>query len=267
MLITKELIRAMVPFAAPKKDLRRAIKTVHLERSGGQARAVATDDGKIMMIAEWREPSPDDVPQVVGEIEGERRDMELSIDAQDWSSLAAMVPKMRTLPAMEVVAISEHASDGRLEVGSTDLDNEQHRQVRPVETGYPDYHSVLPQYQIEGEDANAVALLVNAERFAALLKGFQDSGCVGRTHDEVLMVVPLHSQKPILFRGWNLEKRIDAIAIITPVFDCSSKRSWMLTHRAFDPEPNDDTPEPEETDAPDVPVEEESNQPPLAATA
>lgn len=265
MLVTKELIKAMVPFA-PRKDPRAAIKTVHLERSGGQPRAVATD-GKIMMIAEWREPSPDDVPQAVGEIEGERRDVEFSIDAQDWSALAGMVPKMRSLPALEVVAISEHAHDGRLEVGSTDFDNEQRRQMRMVELAYPNYRSVVPQYQIEGEDANAVGLLVNVERLAALLKGFLDSGAIGRTHDEVLMVVPLHSQKPILFRGWNLEKGIDATAIITPVFDCSSKRSWMLTHRAFEPEPNDDTPEQDETDAQDAPVEEESNEPPLAATA
>ncbi|MCE5229030.1 hypothetical protein LLG95_05475 [bacterium] len=265
MLITKELIKAMIPFA-PKKDLRRAIKTVRLERSAGQARAVATD-GKIMMITEWKEPSPDDVPQVVSEIEGERHDMEMSIDAQDWSALATMVPKMRTLPALEVVAIAERINDHRLEVGSTDFDNEQRRQVRPVEMSYPDYRSVLPQYQIEGEDANAVALLVNAEKLAVLLKGFQDSGCVGRTHGEVLMVVPIHAQKPILFRGWNLEKSIDATAIITPVLDCATKRSWMFSNRAFDPEPSDDTPEQEDVPAPDEQAGEETSEPPLAATA
>lgn len=252
MLVTKELIKAMIPFA-PRKDPRAAIKTVHLERSGGQARAVATD-GKIMMIAEWREPSRDNVPQAVCEIEGERRDMEVSIDAQDWSALVGMVPKLRSLPALEVVAIGERINDHRLEVGSTDFDNEQRRQIRPVDLGYPDYRSILPQYQIEGEDANAVALLVGAERLAALLKGFLDSGCIGRTHGEVLMVVPIHSQKPILFRGWNLEKGIDATAIITPVFDCAEKRAWMFSNRAFDPEPSDDASEQEDADAPDAPI-------------
>ena len=175
MIIPKELIKAMASLAADKRVPRPDIRAVRLERAGGQARAVATNS-RVLTVAQWREPSAADLPFPLSAIEGERRDFEASVAIEDWKALVPMAPTARDLPILEAVAVSERASGGRLEAGSFDLETEQRRQVRTLSQAYPNWRSVMPEYRIAGDEANAIGVLVSAERLADLLKAFVEPG-------------------------------------------------------------------------------------------
>ncbi len=158
MLIPRQALSTVL-FAA-KDATRHAINGVWIERDAdGVPRCVATD-GRRLAVVTWTEPDPADYPPIKGVDPTTRNPDGFStlLPTADVRTILKAIPKSRTKPILEYVALDEAASSKNgIHLGVTDIESSQVWDILPLEGSFPRWQSA-----IDAPTSSDVTIRINA---------------------------------------------------------------------------------------------------------
>lgn len=237
MFLTRQIIRGLLPFI-PKKDPRKVLKGALFGRTeDGEPYAIATD-GRIGVKFQWQEKFPsDDFPTPLDEIESARQPGEVIIRTDDLHALDKAVPKVKSMPILNGVALGEVIRDNyTVPAVATDLSTISRMDLTPTPGTYPFFDKVVPKPVLDGDNPSYIVVGIGIERMIQALQGMLAAGAHSDSrHKAVSLYVPKDPLAPILLRGYGWDSGLDAQVVVMPVAEVEN----LLNRRGFDPLPAD----------------------------
>lgn len=210
MLIPKQVFK--VSKLAARETSRCAIHGVHVKRlPDGKCVAVALD-GRRLIKATWDDEClrPEFPCVGLGSVDPVA-DFSAIVSTKQWNEAEKAIPR-RGKPILLNCLLDETTANGRIQMGSTDLENPRTLGGDSLEGNFPKYQDVIPDY-IVGD--NAVEIGVNPLFLAEICKVV---GEVATSEDSkgIRLVVPTNPNNPLVVEGRNGEG-IEATAVLMPV--------------------------------------------------
>ncbi len=211
MLIPKRVFK--VSKLASRDATRYAINGVLVRRTENGRCAAVTTDGRRLIKATWGDAClRAEFPSVgLGSVEPVE-DFEAIVSTKQWDEAEKTIPRNGNKPILFHCLLDETTANGKIQMGTTDLDTRRRLGGDSIEGTFPKYEDVIPKYTV-GDDA--VEIGVNPSFMAEICK-VVEAVATDVESKGVRLVVPTDPGKPIVVDGRTVEG-VEATAVLMPV--------------------------------------------------